>query len=320
VTFARRAVLVGAGAAGLWLASSVLLVGSSGIAPPWDAPLPTASPLVDAGSSARDTQIPTGPGQTWPPLAAGSVPILYYHRIEAPPDDFAKWPRQRRDRFLAYDVLPTAFEAQLDWLAGHGYTTILPRDLAAHWDRREPLPLRPVVLTFDDGFHDWTTTVLPLLRAHHMVAEFYLTIDAIRAGTITWHEVRALAAAGNGIGAHDVHHVQLAGFPNGERSAPLRVMRAEVRGARHLIAEHVGRVPDSMAYVGGGFDARLQSIVRRAGYTTARSIIPGIHQSRAKRFALRVIRVGAHEDVIDVVSGALRPGLPVFARRIGGAT
>jgi peptidoglycan/xylan/chitin deacetylase (PgdA/CDA1 family) len=260
----------------------------------------------------------TGAGQPWDRLAPGSVPILYYHRVEAPPGDFASWSRRRRDRFLAYDVVPTAFEAQLDWLAGHGYTTILPRDLAAHWDRGEPLPPRPVIVTFDDGFHDWTTTVLPLLRSRHMIAEFYLTIDAIRAGAITWREVRTLAAAGNGIGAHDLHHMQLAGLPNGQLSPPRPVMRAEVRGARHLIAKHAGRAPDSMAYVGGGFDATLQSIVRRAGYTTARSIIRGIQQSRANRFALRVVRVGAREDVIDVVSGALRTGLPAFADRIRG--
>ena len=37
---------------------------------------------------------------------------------------------------MTYDVVPAAFEAQLDWLMANGYTTILPRDLAAHWDRR----------------------------------------------------------------------------------------------------------------------------------------------------------------------------------------
>ena len=81
-----------------------------------------------------------------PPVAHGpdrlAVPILYYHRVSAPPRGFARWSPARRERFLAYDVLPAAFEAQLDWLVARDYTTILPRDLAAAWDEGVPLPER----------------------------------------------------------------------------------------------------------------------------------------------------------------------------------
>ena len=52
-----------------------------------------------------------------------------------------------------------------------------------------------------------------------MVAEFYLTLDAIKNGNLTWKQVRRLAAAGNGIGAHDVHHVQLAALGPGRARA-----------------------------------------------------------------------------------------------------
>ena len=146
-----------------------------------------------------------------PPNATATVPILYYHRVQAIPTDYPSWSAARKRRFTTYDVLPAAFAAQLDWLFLHGYTTILPRDLAAHWDQGTPLPERPVIISFDDGSRDWVRKVLPLLKARGMVAEFYLTLDAIKNGNLTWKEVRRLAAAGNGIGAHDVHHVQLAG-------------------------------------------------------------------------------------------------------------
>ena len=67
-------------------------------------------------------------------IPRGGVPIVYYHRVESIPADFRSWGRHRKRTFLAYDSLPDAFDAQLDWLKAHGYTTILPRDLAAHWD------------------------------------------------------------------------------------------------------------------------------------------------------------------------------------------
>jgi peptidoglycan/xylan/chitin deacetylase (PgdA/CDA1 family) len=248
------------------------------------------------------------------------VPVLYYHRSETAPSGFASWSEQRQKAFLTYDVIPSALDAQLDWLSAHGYTTILPRDLAAHWDVGTPLPPHPVILTFDDGFHDWVTTVLPMLQAHGMIAEFYLTLSAIGAGTTSWSDIRTLVAAGQGIGAHDVHHVQLAMRGADRPPASAATMWDEISRIRTVIKERVGIVPDSMAYVGGGSNETLEALVARAGYTTARSIIRGIVQSKADRYLLRVVRVGGHDDVIDPVTGGLVPGLPTFVARMPGVT
>lgn len=147
------------------------------------------SPAATPSSPAPSPQPPTSPtanhGQ-WPLprwcLAGASgqpthdavrLPILYYHRAEDPPADYSSWSAARRRAFITYDTLPSALALQLDCLAGHGYTTILPSDLAAHWLHGCRLPRRPVILTFDDGTPDWLTTVLPLLHSRAMVAEFY---------------------------------------------------------------------------------------------------------------------------------------------------
>lgn len=284
----------------------------------------TSPPIATSSPGGSGTIAPGGagssPSKRLPAIPRGAVPILYYHRVEALPPAYDRWPIDRQRRFIAYDVLPTALEAQLDWLMAHGYTTILPRDLTRHWDRGAHLPKRPIILTFDDGFHDWASTVLPMLRARGMVAEFYLTLDAVRSGAITWREVRRLARAGNGIGAHDVHHVQLAGFGASRPPASTAVMWTELMGARRIIAEHVGIAPDSMAYVGGGFDPTLERLVRRAGYTSARSIIRGIVQTVGRRFELRVERIGPKDDVADLLRGQLVAGLPTFVARLHGVS
>jgi peptidoglycan/xylan/chitin deacetylase (PgdA/CDA1 family) len=248
------------------------------------------------------------------------VPILYYHRVQAPPAGFARWPVDQRRQFIAYDVIPVAFAAQLDWLKANGYTTILPRDLSDHWAHGTLLPARPVIITFDDGSSDWTANVLPMLRARGMVAEFYLTLDAISHGAITWSAVRRLAAAGNGIGAHDVHHYQLTGLGPGHTAATPQEMWREVDGARTAIWQNVGVFADSMAYVGGGYDATLERLVQLAGYSSARTIRRGIVQDPAHPFELRVVRIGAHDDVTDLVLGTLVPDLPTFAARVHGVS
>ena len=167
-----------------------------------------------------------------------------------------------------------------------------------------------MIISFDDGSHDWVKTVLPMLQARGMVAEFYLTLDAVKFGNLTWKEARRLVAAGNGIGAHDVHHFQLTAFGNGHPTRSEATMWAEVSEARRIIGVHVGVFPDSMAYVGGGYDRLLEGLVRNAGYTTARTINRGIEQDPAHRFRLRVVRIGAHDDVANLIHGHPRPGPP----------
>ena len=228
-------------------------------------PSPDPTPTPSSGRRRRASS----PSPTCP-VPPARIPVLYYHRLQPLPADYATWSKAKRRSFTTYDTLPKVFAAQLDWLQDHGYTTILPRDLAAHWDDRSKLPARPVIITFDDGSRDWVTRAMPMLKKRGMVAEFYLTLQAIDHGNLTWDEVRELAAAGNGIGAHDVHHVQLTAFGTGRKPASPAVMWAEVNGARQTIGDHIGVYPDSMAYVGGGYDATLQRLVEQAGYTTAR--------------------------------------------------
>ena len=282
-------------------------------------PTPAPTPTRTEPSMPPVSPAPSPASSPMPSLPPGEIPILYYHRVQAPPPNFATWSRDRQRTFLMYDTLPAAFRAQLDWLIGHGYTTILPRDLAAHWDLGQILPAKSVILSFDDGSPTWVTRVLPALRQRGMVAEFYLTLTAIAQHEIRWSDVQRLADAGNGIGAHDVHHVQLAGIPGGRPATPAVIWR-EITAVRSVIRAHVGTTPDSMAFVGGGYDATLLALVKKAGYTTARSINRGIEQSVAHRFLLRVVRIGARDDVIDPLTGTLVTGLPTFTARMQGVS
>ena len=305
-------------------------------------PAITAAPAILAEASApAATPMPSEDAPTLPPTAppspepdatawAGpvvSVPILYQHRVRPLPAGIATWSTSARKALLETNTLPWAVDAQLGWLAVNGYHTILPRDLAAHWDQGAALPFRPVILTFDDGYPEWLTTLLPMLQRHGMVAELYVTLDAIADGRLTWAGVRQLADAGMGIGAHDVHHVQLTALGGGRAPASVATMTYEVSEARRILGIQLGAPPDSMAYVGGGVDDTLAAIVRKAGYTTARSLIRGVVQTPVNRWTLRVSRISVWDDVLDQnacvaapseATCAVDPALPTFARRVRG--
>jgi peptidoglycan/xylan/chitin deacetylase (PgdA/CDA1 family) len=249
-----------------------------------------------------------------------NVPILYLHKVRPIPSDIGTWPLAQQNAYLAYMLTPCEFGADLDWLAAHGYHTILPRDLAAHWDHGPALPSKPILLTFDDGSPDWTATVLPMLQAHQMLAEFYTDIGFI--GTdLSWSDLAQLRDAGMGIGAHDMTHVQL--VVGGRELYSITTMLWQITEAKTVLESHLGIRVDSMAYVGGGYDATLMQLARQAGYLTARAIVRGTLQSPSLRFQLRVSRPAIYDDVVgktlaNAMSCTLDPSLTDFEARVSG--
>ena len=127
------------------------------------------------------------------------VPILMYHDIGVP-----------KGRWKALYVDPTAFAGQLDWLRANGYTTISLEDLYEHWRNNRPLPAKPIVITFDDGYRSMFQTVLPLLKARNMKATFFLCLSYLNTPKgLETYMVEQLARDGMEIGSHTYSHVEL---------------------------------------------------------------------------------------------------------------
>ena len=93
------------------------------------------------------------------------VPILMYHYLSIPPADANLYR-------IDLSVSPDLFAPQLDRIQAEGYTTISLYDLLAHLWEGAPLPEKPVVITFDDGYRDNYTNAFPLLRERGMIATF----------------------------------------------------------------------------------------------------------------------------------------------------
>ena len=81
------------------------------------------------------------------------VPILMYHEV--------KLNKSGKDA-----IQPWELENDLKWLEQNGYTTVTMADLFAYVDDGTPLPEKPVVLSFDDGYYNNYVYALPLLRQY----------------------------------------------------------------------------------------------------------------------------------------------------------
>ncbi|MEU4167417.1 polysaccharide deacetylase family protein [Streptomyces sp. NPDC026665] len=192
------------------------------------------------------------------------VPVFLYHAVS---DDSPSWLAQ-------FTVGPRTFVEQLDMIAGSGLHVIPLRRLVAAQAGGPPVPPRSAVLTFDDGYADFASTVAPLLAARGLPATLYVTTGALEpsgrgpfpsVATLTWDQVRELDRAGVEIGGHTETHPQLDTLPRASA-------REEVEGCKRRIEDELGHGVDSFAYPHGYSSRTVRALVREAGWTSAAAI------------------------------------------------
>ena len=214
-----------------------------------------------------------------------TVPILMYHVIARAP---AATP------FPQLWVPPRAFRAQLAALAAAGYTGVTLGQVFAAWDHGAPLPRRPVVLSFDDGYASDATRAAPVLRRLRWPAVLNLAIRNVGRGGIRLRALRRLVADGWEIDSHTVHHPDLTTLPGAR-------VRAELVDSRAWIRHTLGAPARFFCYPAGRFDAALVAAVRAAGYRGATTELPGRAAPGDDRFELPRLRVSAGTAVTALV-------------------
>jgi peptidoglycan/xylan/chitin deacetylase (PgdA/CDA1 family) len=77
---------------------------------------------------------------------------------------------------------PDCFEGYLRYLARRGFRTITLRELHDHLRHGSPIPERPIVLTFDDGYLDNWVYAAPLLRKYGFTGTIFMPSDFVQPG------------------------------------------------------------------------------------------------------------------------------------------
>jgi len=205
------------------------------------------------------------------------LPILVYHIVRpAYPDD------SRAVRALA--LTPETFDNELLYLALAGYHVISFTDLENYFLRNEPLPKKPIILTFDDGWKDQFTYAFPLLLKNHFSATFFVFTNAIgRPDFVSWEDLKVMRDAGMTIGSHSRSHPYLT------RIASTTTLQNEIRGSRRILEEHLGIPITEFAYPFGRYNADIVTMVKEAGYRSARGDFESGKQSLDRLFELSAL-------------------------------
>lgn len=181
------------------------------------------------------------------------VLVLEYHQVTEHTDEDA----------YRYNVPPEDFRQQLSYLQSQGYTTISMLDFMRAKKGKQELPEKPLILTFDDGYEDNYTTLLPILEEYGMKATVYVVTNNIgQPGYLTWNELRDMQGRGIEIGSHTANHQPLTQLPPAMRADEVRLSK--------LLMEWNGiHTIFTFSYPNGAFDASLPALLQQNDYLTA---------------------------------------------------
>jgi peptidoglycan/xylan/chitin deacetylase (PgdA/CDA1 family) len=182
-------------------------------------------------------------------------------------------------------VSPDAFADQLGLLRDAGFNAITAGELAAILtDGAGELPERPVVLTFDDGYADFYSQGLPLLKRNGFTGTIFVTTGSLgKEGEakrmLNWRELAEINEAGIEIGAHTVKHPKLDLLPE-------NLVREELSASKSLLEDHLGLEVPGLAYPFGYSNAMVRQVARDLGYTYGYSVGNALTTSTAGKFTL----------------------------------
>ncbi len=219
------------------------------------------------------------------------VPILMYHHIS----DFIP-----KNNLLELSLTVTSehFTQQLDYLKEQGYHTITFNQFFAALYYGGPLPTRPIILTFDDGYSDAYHYAFPILQAHGFSGMFYIITGVVGwNGYLNWDQIRAMQAAGMQIGSHTIHHMNIGSV----LLLSLQRAQQELQGSQAALERNLGEVIQQFCYPSGepfrsgslALQQRVVTLLAADGYVGATTDPgrTGILQRSLAPFDLLRIRV-----------------------------
>ena len=168
----------------------------------------------------------------------GRLPVLTYHSIAS-----AAGPTS---------IDAETFRMQMDVLADSGFASMSCQDFLDWRQGREVDGAKRVLITFDDGFADFATTALPILREHKFSCTVFVPTGKLGAredwrganspprALMSWDTVAELAQSGVEFGAHGISHLDLTLLTASER-------RHEIERCAQQLSARVGHRTRSFA-------------------------------------------------------------------------
>ncbi|MBW4665503.1 MAG: polysaccharide deacetylase family protein [Chroococcus sp. CMT-3BRIN-NPC107] len=195
----------------------------------------------------------------WPKISdratKAKVPVFMYHDILPEKEVF-------------FDVTVKELEQHFSFIKEQGLTPISFDQLVTHLRTGLPLPEKPIMLTFDDGYGGHYEYVYTLLKKYGYPAVFSVYTSNMGKDTgrthVSWEQLKEMAANPLvTIAAHSVTHPKDLRVLSDER------LKIEIEQSKQILEDQLGIPIRYFTYPEGKYDERVAKLVERAGYKAA---------------------------------------------------
>ncbi|WP_444644901.1 polysaccharide deacetylase family protein [Caproiciproducens sp. R1] len=203
------------------------------------------------------------------------LPVLMYHSM-------------LKDKSYqgVYVISPDIFEKDLQYLQKKGYTAVDVQDLLDYVNQKKPLPSKPVMITFDDGYYNNYLYAYPLVKKYNMKMVlspigYYTDLfsDSVSPehanySHCTWDELNEMIASGrveiqnHTYNLHENKNGRLgAGMKRGESvSSYTSLLTEDLSKMQEKVKEHTGDTPTAFVYPFGAISGASVPIIRKLGF------------------------------------------------------
>lgn len=225
---------------------------------------PSEEPIASASSL-------SAPQPVVEKITEKGVPVLMYHSISTNPSN-------------TLCVSEKDFSEQMGWLKSQGFHSITVEQLYNALSKGSPLPEKPVLITFDDGYRDNYLAAWPTLKQNGFVGTFFIITNAIIPSRIDWHELKDLVKNGNSIGSHTVDHLDLRTLNDSQQER-------EIGDSKKILEDGLGIKIISFCYPAGKYNKVSLSILSKYDYKLAFTTDPGRVHNGDDPLELKRVRI-----------------------------
>ncbi|MHB8841240.1 MAG: polysaccharide deacetylase family protein [Candidatus Aquicultor sp.] len=193
------------------------------------------------------------------------IPVLLYHQILPNPTN-------------SITTAPEVFDRQMKTLYDLGYKTITLDQLYANLTRGKPLPKKPVLITFDDGWKNQYQNAIPILLKYKFKAAFFVnpqTINFKNRIFMNTVDLVDLDKHGFDVQSHTWAHSNLI-IKHGETSTAYRArLTHELKDSKVWLEHLLKKRMKYFAYPYGLYNSFVVKAVADTGYKMAFTVNSG---------------------------------------------
>ena len=208
------------------------------------------------------------------------LPVIMYHHVQP-----ASEAREKGQSNLNIDS--EVFRKQMEDLKTKGYISVLPSDLVAYFDEGKPLPGKPVMITFDDGYVDNGEYAYEILKQVAMKGVVFLSTGLMEnEGYLKWEKIMEMNGSGViAFGNHTWSHM------NAGKNKEL--VKKEISTADDQLSERGLNQVKTFAYPYGEQNGYTREYLNDLGYKLGFTTVRGDILCNKSRFSLPRIRASS---------------------------